>query len=149
MNSRGRGSNTIKEIGGWITDFYLSPKIIGDLTFGEPFGGLANVAYHPWISMLFQALKIIHYTAEARRWKLLSSFLMLLTPASARRKAEEHYNITAQKVKQRLEMHTDRSDFMDAMTRHQGEKVSHILPAPVTRLEVSNLTFHFFFCRTA
>lgn len=128
----GRGSNTIKEIGGWITDFYLPPKIIGDLTFGEPFGGLENVAYHPWISMLFQALKIVHYTTEARRWKLLSSFLMLLTPASARRKAEEHYNMTAQKVKQRLEMHTDRSDFMDAMTRHAGEKVRHILPALAT-----------------
>lgn len=79
--------------------------------------------------MLFQALKMVHYNAEARRWKLLSSFLVLLTPASARRKAEEHYNMTAQKVQQRLEMHTDRSDFMDAMTRHKGEKVRHILPA--------------------
>lgn len=116
-----------------MTDFCLSQKIIGDLTFGEPFGGLENVAYHPWISMLFQALKIIHYTSEARRWKFLSSFLLLLTPASARRKAEAHYNMTAQKVKQRLEMHTDRSDFMDAMTRHEGEKVRHILPAPMTR----------------
>lgn len=82
--------------------------------------------------MLFQALKIIHYTAEARRWKLLSSFLVLLTPASARRKAEAHYNMTAQKVKQRLEMHTDRPDFMEAMTRHEGEKVRPILPAMVT-----------------
>lgn len=93
--------------------------------------------------MLFQALKLIHYTAEARRWKLLSRFLVLLTPASARLKAEAHYKMTAQKVQQRLEMHTDRSDFMDAMTRHAGEKVSHTLPALVTGGYIPNLTFSF------
>ena len=39
--------------------------IIGDLGFGEPFDCLKNGAYHPWVSMIFDAFKMLAFAAAS------------------------------------------------------------------------------------
>ena len=35
--------------------------IIGDLAFGEPFGGLKSSTYHSWVQGIFQVLRFIPF----------------------------------------------------------------------------------------
>ncbi|KAI9149656.1 Trichothecene C-4 hydroxylase [Paramyrothecium foliicola] len=97
--------------------------IIGDLAFGQSFGGLRDQVLHFSISFTFEAFKLLTYLEAGARYPLLLKLLELFTPKSiieARDRKEEHAEAT---VKQRLEngsMH-GRGDFMDAMLRNRGK----------------------------
>ncbi|KEY64042.1 Tri11 [Stachybotrys chartarum IBT 7711] len=96
---------------------------IGDLAFGQSFGGLRDQVLHFSISFTFEAFKLLTYMEAGARYPLLLKVLELFTPKSiieARDRKEEHAEAT---VKQRLEngsMH-GRGDFMDAMLRNRGK----------------------------
>ena len=88
--------------------------IVGDLQFGEPFGGLERGEYHPWISTIFDSLKVISYKSVMDTYPPLSGLLGALlgmVPYIAKTIAE-HAEFTRDKVMQRLAKKTDRRDFM-------------------------------------
>ncbi|KAE8356480.1 cytochrome P450 [Aspergillus coremiiformis] len=98
--------------------------IIGDLAFGESFGGLRNKAYHFTISFTFEAFKLLTYLEAGAAYPLLLKALMLFTPTSlieARDRKEQHARETVEKRLHNEALH-GRGDFMDAMLRHRGEK---------------------------
>ncbi|KAH8587874.1 cytochrome P450 [Bisporella sp. PMI_857] len=91
----------------WITF-----DIIGDLTFGEPFGCLDNSDYHPWVSTIFDnikagiyisALSSVPYGRKAVSW-LVSKELLA--------KKTAHHQLTVEKVKHRVELTDERPDFL-------------------------------------
>ncbi|KAB8235867.1 cytochrome P450 [Aspergillus alliaceus] len=98
--------------------------IIGDLAFGESFGGLRNKEYHFTISFTFEAFKLLSYLEAGAAYPLLLKLLMLFTPKSlveARDRKEEHARVTVNKRLNNKALH-GRGDFMDAMLRNRGEK---------------------------
>ncbi|KAH7372153.1 cytochrome P450 [Cadophora sp. MPI-SDFR-AT-0126] len=120
MRERGENGKKPLDMTAWYN--WLTFDIIGHLTFGDSFHGLENAAYHPWISLLFESLKMVGISAELRRWPWLDKVLARAIPAEVWRKAKEHHNMTAEMVQARLAIHSDYADFMDAMTSDKNPK---------------------------
>ncbi|RYP62290.1 hypothetical protein DL769_007360 [Monosporascus sp. CRB-8-3] len=97
--------------------------IIGDLAFGQSFGGLRDQVLHFTISFTFEAFKLLTYLEAGARYPLLLKLLELFTPKSiieARDRKEEHAEATVKKRLENGSMH-GRGDFMDAMLRNRGK----------------------------
>ena len=99
--------------------------LIGDLAFGEPFGGLDSSEYHYWVATIFQAVQGMAYVKLRDAYPLLFRALSLfLSPKSlmeARKRQIEYSSIT---VRKRLQSTINRGhvDFIDSMLRHRGDK---------------------------
>ncbi|KAL4884930.1 cytochrome P450 [Aspergillus karnatakaensis] len=100
--------------------------MIGDLAFGQPFGGLDSGEYHHWISTLFMAIRAMAWTIMADAHPLLSPILIpfLFLRRSLLIALEEHLRYGTAVVQKRLGETRDRgpADFMASMLRHRGDK---------------------------
>ncbi|KAL5048440.1 hypothetical protein BDW71DRAFT_177694 [Aspergillus fruticulosus] len=98
--------------------------IIGDLAFGEPFGGLDSAKYHHWVSTIFQSIKanpfiFLKDAYPVLAWCLFRAFVPK-NIMQAKRKQAEHSRLTVQK---RLSSNThSRPDFMDSMLRSRNDR---------------------------
>ncbi|KAJ6000069.1 hypothetical protein N7481_000478 [Penicillium waksmanii] len=103
--------------------------LIGDLAFGEPFGGLDSLDYHPWVATIFQAVRGIVLVMLRDAYPLLFHALSLfLVPRSFMEKRErqiEYSNLTVQK-RLRSTLRRGSVDFMDSMLRYRGDKEKEI-----------------------
>ncbi|KAL4930696.1 cytochrome P450 [Aspergillus undulatus] len=103
--------------------------LIGDLAFGEPFGGLDSSEYHHWVSTIFGAVKAIAFFRLKDAYPMAFRFIKALKSGStssileARKKQIEHSKITVQKRLRNADSsaYKNRGDFMDSMLRNRGE----------------------------
>lgn len=98
--------------------------IIGNLAFGEPFDCLKNSSYHPWVSLIFENVKMGLYLQCARRFPILRMLLRIAVPEALTRARETHFRMTAEKVSKRLATETQRPDFMTIILNKEGEIVT-------------------------
>ncbi|KAL4936525.1 hypothetical protein BDV06DRAFT_91732 [Aspergillus oleicola] len=104
--------------------------IIGDLAFGEPFGGLDSSEYHHLVSTIFVSIKALAFVRLKDAYPMAFRFLKALifknasSIIEARRKQLEHSAIAVQKRLRNSDsaVYSNRGDFMDSMLRHRGEK---------------------------
>jgi cytochrome P450 len=98
--------------------------IIGDLAFGESFGGLETSTYHAWVKSMFDSLKIIPFVELAQQYPLVSWVFRTFIPNSAQEKADQHRGFARERAMQRVNRDEGdyRHDFMDSMLKHRGEK---------------------------
>ncbi|KAM7188689.1 Cytochrome P450 [Rhypophila sp. PSN 637] len=120
------------------TDFNLTKgfgmlafDIIGDLAFGETFGGLESGEAHPWISISLGALKKFPLIDAFRRFPALGSMFMTLMPGMINKLIEQtHQNeeFSISLVKKRIARHdASRKDFMTRiLDKRDVEKVSDL-----------------------
>ncbi|KAH7126340.1 cytochrome P450 [Dactylonectria estremocensis] len=100
---------------------YTTFDIIGDLTFGEPFGCLRDSTYHSWVALVFSSIKNLAFSAQLQYFSFLAPVLRrFIIPRSLATKLAEHNQLSAAKVSKRLAMETDRPDFVTAMTMKRG-----------------------------
>lgn len=103
--------------------------ILGDLAFGEPFGGLESSKYHYWVSTIFQAIRgmslVSFKDAYPFLFRILSLFVDSKSLMSARKRQIEFSRATIQK---RLQFQGDRecTDFIDSMLRQRGDSNNEI-----------------------
>lgn len=98
--------------------------LIGDLAFGEPFGGLETSEYHHWASNIFNSIKASPWMIAICSYPLVFKAIFAFMPKSlleAREKQAERARMTVQKRLHNPPVR-DRGDFMDSMLRHRGEK---------------------------
>ncbi|KAL4808020.1 cytochrome P450 [Aspergillus unguis] len=98
--------------------------LIGDLAFGESFGGLDYSRYHHYVSTIFQFAKAIPFQKIRVAYPALFPLLKPLLPKGllkARQRQTQHAKDTVHK-RLRNESLYGRGDFMDSMLRHRGEK---------------------------
>jgi len=131
--------------------------IIGDLTFGESFGGLKDGVYHPWITTIFGFVKGVVFGATVKRF-LPKSFIKIiprLIPAYLRKKMEAFRAFTKDKLMRRLDMKESRSDFLtpalqtlntpQGLTVEQLQLISETLViagSETTATLLTGLTYH-------
>ena len=97
--------------------------IIGDLSFGVPFGSLENGVLHFWIGNIFKGVKVgrIIRLGLAYPWLgSIMSFLMKQFPQVAEARAK-HEQFSHGSVEKRLAMKTDRKDFMTYVLRNNDK----------------------------
>ncbi|KAL8948520.1 MAG: hypothetical protein Q9222_005301 [Ikaeria aurantiellina] len=98
--------------------------IIGDLALGEPFGALESGEYHSWIRNVFESIKflgVIRFAATYPGAGLLLKSLQLVRPSLAAKRAA-HMEFTSKKIERRLNLETDRKDFLTYILRHNDER---------------------------
>ncbi|QPC65684.1 hypothetical protein HYE67_007915 [Fusarium culmorum] len=110
--------------------------IVGDLAFGEPFGCLEDATYHPWVDLIFQSMKNMTFLISSRRLSWIGPLFMMTVPRSLRTKLAENQELSRQKVRKRLDLGTERPDFMDAMLRK-----SEALDMPISFEELTSNSF--------
>lgn len=89
--------------------------IFGDLGFGESFQCLQNSAYHPWISRIFNNVKLNGFVAMARYYPWVDFVLLRCIPSSLTKMAADHAQQIADKVQRRLNWELERPDIMSYM----------------------------------
>lgn len=98
--------------------------LIGDLAFGQSFGGLENSQYHFWVSTIFDSVRAIQFVKVKDVYPMLFQFIKPFISrdlASARQRQQDYSKAVVQKRLANPEP-TDLVDFMDSMVRHRGEK---------------------------
>ncbi|RFU33682.1 hypothetical protein B7463_g2669, partial [Scytalidium lignicola] len=96
---------------------YTTFDIIGDLSFGEPFGCLETSTYHPWVSLIYISIKNKAFIVSAERFPALTPLLKQFIPKEIATKFAEHTQLSEAKVRKRLATATARPDFINSMTQ--------------------------------
>lgn len=105
----------------------LAFDVIGDLCFGESFGCLEDAKFHPWIALIFNSLREATIVASLKFYPLLCHLLMLAVPRSVLRKEEEHRQFAIDKVNRRLNLETQRGDFVSQIKLNSDSKTGMTL----------------------
>lgn len=116
LRLRVKNGDSLVDIKSWMN--FTTFDITGDLMFGESFDCLKDSQLHPWIRLIFDSMKVIAFHGVANQFPLIKGVLDLLVPAEAKRKGQEHFDLTAQKVDRRLETNMARPDFMSAILQN-------------------------------
>ena len=117
----GNDRNTIVNIVDWY--MFLTFDIVGDLGFGESFSCLETSSYHPWLQTLFNYFKMAAFIGSLRIYFTMSidSIVLRCLPNQMKRVSENHYQWAVDKVHRRMNLETQRSDFMTYILRHNKE----------------------------
>ncbi|KAL8860587.1 MAG: hypothetical protein Q9178_002940 [Gyalolechia marmorata] len=94
----------------------------GDLAFGEPFDCLKETTYHPWVAMLMSILRHTVMLSVTLRFPPMHKVPRQVVPKQVIQDHMDHRKMSREKVNRRLEMTTDRPDFMSYILRHNGTK---------------------------
>ena len=91
--------------------------IIGDLAFGEPFGCLELGAFHSWVALIYETVKVGAIEQATRRFATPGSWLQLrlvdMIPARLRQLRRNHVIFSREKAERRLaDSKSDHKDFM-------------------------------------
>ncbi len=100
----------------WLNFFTMD--VIGDLAFGEPFGCLETGEYHSWVRTLFSYLKGMSLAAAPRYYPLTEKLFMKMIPQSVLEGQRQHTKYASERILRRLELKTDRPDFMTPFLRN-------------------------------
>ncbi|KAJ5917472.1 Averantin hydroxylase [Penicillium verhagenii] len=115
-------SNEPVDIVKWFN--YVTFDIIGHLAFYEPFDCLKNTEYHPWMSMIFNAIMYVHYIRTFQRFIDVRSIILAVMPKRIVERRKWHIGLVAEKVKRRKQQHPDYIDFMSHLI--QAEEKGHL-----------------------
>ncbi|EED14437.1 cytochrome P450, putative [Talaromyces stipitatus ATCC 10500] len=103
---------------------YVTFDIIGHLAFYEPFDCLKNNDYHPWMSMIFNAIVYVHYIRTLQRFIDIRSIILAIMPKRIVERRKWHIGLVEEKVKRRKTRHPDYIDFMSHLL--QAEEKGHL-----------------------
>jgi len=91
--------------------------VIGDLSFGEPFGCLDQSKYHPWVAMIFSHIKGTAFLAAIRKFPYADLLVKMLMSKEDHEKYQAHLALTKANVAKRLALKESRFDFVESMAR--------------------------------
>ncbi|KAI0406620.1 isotrichodermin C-15 hydroxylase [Xylaria palmicola] len=107
----------IVDITKWVD--ILAADAIGDLCFGESFGGLDSGQQHPWLRSLFTTTKAFTFAREILRLPApIIRFALACIPMKMRRHQNAALPFGERAAQRRMGRQTDRPDFMSYMLRN-------------------------------
>ncbi|KAI0391131.1 isotrichodermin C-15 hydroxylase [Xylariaceae sp. FL0594] len=129
--------NGVVDFAKWVN--FLTTDVIGDLSFGESFGGLEKGKLHPWLEALFTTLKTFTFIREILR---LPAPIIRAALACIPQRMRDHQKAAvafgAEAARRRLAQHTDRPDFMSYMLKSDSEGLQRMSQS---ELEMASITF--------
>ncbi|EKG16266.1 hypothetical protein MPH_06520 [Macrophomina phaseolina MS6] len=118
----GKGNADGVDLTRWFN--LLTFDIIGDLAFGESFGGIESGKTHSWIHAVLESMSQASLSDTLGRFPWLGRVYMKLNPAWLEKLtagAKEHRDYTMSLLRRRLARNTDRKDFMAYLMQEKGE----------------------------
>lgn len=126
LREQGQGGKAPIDSTKWFE--WTTFDIIGDLSFGEPFGCLQNATSHPWVDSFFDSLGIVPFFQILDHLPLSSIlkplYFVLFMPKHIADKRRTSQLFAEETLKKRISLGTERPDFVDAMLKGEGELVS-------------------------
>ncbi|TVY34228.1 Cytochrome P450 monooxygenase [Lachnellula subtilissima] len=107
---------------------YTTFDIISDLAFNDTFGSLESSAMHPWVSMIFDFIKVNTKLRLFAQYPILKPFVGFVINKSDIEIIERNQALTSAKLDKRLAQGTNgaRKDFLTYILQHNDEKgMSH------------------------
>ena len=120
------------DVQAWFT--FSMFDITSDFGFGDDLGCVRRGAYHEWVEFVlefFYAATLLH---QCHKFWPLNRLLAACIPPAVRAKKRQHSAASVQRVRRRMNMATDRSDFMSHFLR-QARKEQ--LSTPVIEAQAS------------
>jgi cytochrome P450 len=112
-----------------VTDWlaYTTFDIIGDLSFGEPFGCLTNPDFRFWVPLISDSIKAGAWEQATRRvaetGSTMQKFLLKLIPSHISDKRKHHLDYSKEKILQRVsQTDNDHKDFLYYLMRQQDKE---------------------------
>ncbi|KAF5019939.1 hypothetical protein F66182_8036 [Fusarium sp. NRRL 66182] len=112
------------DIAKWFN--FTTFDIIGDLSFGEGFGCLDAKDYHPWVNLILEVANDLAFQSCLGRIPGFNRLARLAASKGSTDKLTEHGNMSKNKLRKRLALGKDRSDFVDSMMRRTESSGSEI-----------------------
>ena len=108
-----------------MTEWYnwTTFDIIGDLSFGEPFGCLQDAAYHQWVALIFKFVKGGAVFQACAYYPTIKKLLRKMIPKSVRAIRDAHRAVTHDKVSRRVQASASRPDFFGAILDKKDDLV--------------------------
>ncbi|KIW77164.1 hypothetical protein Z517_09610 [Fonsecaea pedrosoi CBS 271.37] len=96
--------------------------LIGDLSFGEPFGGVSSAQEHDYIRTMFLFVKAGAYLSFFYNYPILGKLASFLTPKSLAEAHSRQWQFSEQVTMRRIRNkgQQGRGDFMDSMVESRG-----------------------------
>lgn len=92
--------------------------VIGDLSFGESFHCVEKGILDPWITLIFQSVKVGLTLIEVARYPVIGKVIMWMIPESLKQIRRDHAALSRSRAQKRIETKTDRPDFLGEMLKH-------------------------------
>ena len=107
-----------------IADWFMwmTFDVVGDLSFGQPFGCLTDKKYHPWVATIMYRLQHVVLLSVTLRFPPLDRLLQLYVPKKVIQAKHQHDAWSIERVERRLNCETPRPDFISYITKHNGDK---------------------------
>lgn len=125
LHEKGGSGREALDVVAWYN--WTTFDIFGDLMFAEPFGCLDSASYHPWVDLLFKSIKAQTLANVAAHLGVLP-LLRRFPPKRLVETRLNHMLMTTEKVTRRLELKTNRADFMGFILKHDDDELAMTLP---------------------
>ncbi|KAI0453884.1 cytochrome P450 monooxygenase-like protein [Xylaria acuta] len=113
LGDNGKKALNISETFNWLTF-----DVIGDLSFGEPFGGVEKGQTHIWIKIILDSVLNSQTTFLRKRLPLLNPIMPYILPKGATESLKMHRTFSRELSEKRLQMgDTGRADFFSHMLK--------------------------------
>ncbi|RWA04907.1 hypothetical protein EKO27_g10196 [Xylaria grammica] len=110
------GENGKKALNMSETFNWLTFDVIGDLAFGEPFGGIEKGETHAWVKILLDSVFNAQITFLRKKLPLLGFIWPYLLPKGADENLKTHRALSKEKSQKRIQLgDTGRADFFSHM----------------------------------
>lgn len=113
------GGDVVVDMVEWFN--FTTFDIIGDLGFGEPFDCLKERKYNPWMSIIFSHFKSATLMASCRFYPLVYRLLIWSLPQKTLQQQQDHFQMSKDKVRRRMNLEKQRPDFMAHVLQHNQE----------------------------
>lgn len=117
--SNGKGGKAV-DLEHWFN--YLTFDISGDLSFGESFDCLKDGKAHPWVEIAQDFGKGLALIASINQYPPIDKLLRYVIPKKVLQRSMLHREISAVKAKKRLELDTERPDFVTPTKKYADKK---------------------------
>jgi cytochrome P450 len=124
LHREGQGGKKALHMEAWYN--WATFDIIGDLVFGESFGCLQNVHYHPWVEFVTEAIQAGAFMT-ALSYLGFSWLVQLMFRSGGKKVLRSINKSTDTMVANRLKMTNERNDLFEGFVKRRAEWVSMII----------------------
>ncbi|KAI1747079.1 cytochrome P450 monooxygenase-like protein [Xylaria castorea] len=123
LGDNGEKALNVSETFNWLTF-----DVIGDLSFGEPFGGVEKGETHVWIKVILDSVLNSQTTFLRKRLPLLNPIMPYILPKGAAESLKTHREFSKRLSEKRLQMgDTGRPDFFSHMLTKDTMSVKEMM----------------------
>jgi len=115
----------------WLN--FTTFDVIGELTYGEPFGSLQSSHYHPWVLSIFTGIKADSFARACRAYPIMGALLSFLFRSKVTKGAENR-QLGMAKGRARMELGIQlkgQKDFTSYMMQTDREGRPGLLPTEI------------------